>query len=151
MKILIVDDHIDNLTILGDIIENSGFEYELATDGVEAINALNKGMFNVVIMDINMPHIDGFEAIEYIRNNFPDPMNKIPVIAMTAIKKRHGLFEFEFENAGFSCIIEKPFSIDTLLEAIEVYAIKDEVLQLNKIQLKRNLEFNEFLKNKNKY
>ena len=126
MRILIVDDQFSNLSILSDIIESLGYEYKVAADGGEAIIALEHSLFNLVLMDISMPNINGFEAIHYIRTHFDHPLNEIPVVAMTGINNRLSTQkDQEFQSAGFSSIIDKPFSIDKLIEIIDSYSWKD--------------------------
>ncbi len=144
MRILIVDDQFYNLSILSDIIESLGYEYKVAADGGEAIIALEHSRFNLVLMDISMPNINGFEAIHYIRTHFDYPLSEIPVVAMTGINNRFSTNNQEFQSAGFSSIIDKPFSIDKLIEIINTYSWKDA--EMPSLEEKRKSEMNKYLK-----
>jgi len=55
-----------------------------ANNGLEGVNALKKGDFDLVLMDIQMPKMDGYTATKYIRNNFENKKKNIPILAMTA-------------------------------------------------------------------
>ncbi len=120
-KILIVDDLEANRQILAEIISSFGYKYAITSDGLEAIEELKNSYFDLVLLDIGMPNFDGFETVEYIRNNFDSPIKEIPIIAMTSRKTSTAKFNNEYESAGFNKLIEKPFSIDRLLNVINEY------------------------------
>ena len=71
-NLLLVDDEKDFLEVLQASLASEGFEIESAADGVEAINKLQKGAFDVVLLDIRMPRVDGLEVLQYVKDNTPD-------------------------------------------------------------------------------
>jgi signal transduction histidine kinase/DNA-binding response OmpR family regulator len=83
-KILLADDHPDNITLLARYMENEGYEYITARDGVETVEKTRAELPDLVLLDINMPNKDGFAALEEIR---ADPaIQHIPVIILTAAR-----------------------------------------------------------------
>jgi two-component system cell cycle response regulator len=83
-KILVADDLPDNITLLARYLENEGYDYITATDGVEAVEKVRAELPDLVLLDINMPNKDGFAALEEIR---ADPaVQHIPVIILTAAR-----------------------------------------------------------------
>ncbi|MEQ9308858.1 MAG: PAS domain S-box protein [Balneolaceae bacterium] len=123
IKVLIVDDVEANRTINRLILKENGFEFKEAENGQEALNLLEPFVPDVILMDIDMPVMDGLEAMLTIRasgTRFSD----IPIIAVTA-----GGFKGdrnELMSQGFSEYILKPFKSEELLSAI------NELLMLRK-------------------
>lgn len=85
LQILLVEDNLTNQKVALKILEKLGYKAECSQNGVEAINALKTTNYDVVLMDVQLPTMDGFEATEIIRNLNSDVLNHdIPIIAMTA-------------------------------------------------------------------
>ena len=81
-RILVVEDQEDNRQILRDLLGNTGYELVEALDGVQALAAVAKQRPDLILMDIQLPIMDGYEATRRIRSN---PDNKsIPIIAITS-------------------------------------------------------------------
>jgi len=81
IKVLVVEDMALNQLLMKTLLDDFGFERELADNGKIAIEKLQAKSFDIILMDLQMPEMNGFEATEYIRN----VMNsKIPIIALTA-------------------------------------------------------------------
>ncbi|MBA3899471.1 MAG: PAS domain S-box protein, partial [Bacteroidetes bacterium] len=80
IKVLVVEDIILNQLLMKTLLDDFGFELEIAENGKIAIEKLKSGSFDVVLMDLQMPIMNGFEATEYIRNTMK---SKIPIIALT--------------------------------------------------------------------
>ncbi|HXH75464.1 MAG TPA: response regulator [Bacteriovoracaceae bacterium] len=114
-KILIVDDARDNLILLEMFLRGSGAELTLASNGLEAVEFCKKNKYDIVLMDIQMPKMDGHEATKNIRLMG----QKMPIIALTA----HGT-KNEHEKstlAGCDESITKPFSQVHLLERLRTH------------------------------
>ena len=125
-KILIVDDDPAVLDILGDFIAVFGFEYETATDGLEAVEILKKNGFDIVLTDMMMPNMDGMELLNHIHNNYPETK----VMVVTGYDRT---FTYtDVINAGASDFISKPFNPDELEAKINRI--------IREIQLMRQLE-----------
>ena len=115
-KILIVDDIFTNRLLLNELIKSLGHNPVQAENGKEAIDLLEKEDFDLILMDIEMPVMNGLETTRYIRNNFPPPKNLITIVALTA--HNPVIFFDDFHNAGFDELITKPYSHAKLAELI---------------------------------
>ena len=100
------------------ILEKLGFRADIVADGREAVQALETGSYDIVLMDVQMPVMDGFEATRAIRSGEAKvPNRRIPIIAMTAHAMK-GDRERCLE-AGMDDYISKPIAPQALAEALE--------------------------------
>ncbi|MCB1174553.1 MAG: PAS domain S-box protein [Leptospiraceae bacterium] len=116
MVLLVEDNHI-NQVIATTFLQNGGHKVITASNGAEALKHLREMKFDVVLMDIEMPVMDGLEATRRIRAGEGGPTNEnVPVIALTA----HVFDEIrlEIENAGMNGIIHKPLVLRSLNETL---------------------------------
>ena len=111
-KILVIEDEKDIQNIIKAFLENAEYKVETADDGLEGINLIQKNSYDLVLLDIMMPKIDGFVVCEMIRKN-----SNIPIIILTA------LTDEESQLKGFDKLaddyITKPFSMPIVLKHIE--------------------------------
>lgn len=117
LNILLADDNELNQQLGIDILQGYGHTVEIARDGREAIEKISRNKFDVILMDVNMPEMNGIEATTYIRKKMGNPLNKIPIIALTA-----GVMEKEVKKliaAGMNDYLAKPIDPDMLREKIE--------------------------------
>jgi CheY-like chemotaxis protein len=114
--ILVVDDEIVNRSIASGILKNAGWHVVEADDGIGAIAAAREHRFGLVLMDIQMPGMTGFEAAEAIRAD-GGASALTPIIAFTALAP-DGVLD-RARAAGMDGYLGKPFSPDTLLAAVE--------------------------------
>ena len=113
INILIVEDNILNQKIVSFILQKQRAIVTMAMNGKEAIDILLKESFEIILMDLQMPEMDGYAAIKYIREEMK---NNVPIIALTA-----GLFADESsdcERIGTNACISKPFNPDGLCDLI---------------------------------
>jgi PAS domain S-box-containing protein len=112
-RILIVDDEPDIALILKLHLEDQGYETARARDGVEALECLGREQFDLMLLDIKMPRMDGIRVLEKIRELRMD----LAVIMMTA----HGSEYIAVESMKKGAIdyVAKPFSVDELLKKVE--------------------------------
>jgi len=132
LSVLIVDDNINNLQVLGGFLQNEGLLVEFALDGMSALKWLDKKKFDLVLLDIMMPGMDGYEICSLIKKN--PAFNEIPIIFITAKTDSESIIK-GFE-AGAVDYITKPF-------------IKSELLIRVKTQLnikKANEQIDHYLK-----
>ena len=83
-KVLVAEDNSVNQIVIMKILENFGVSAEVVVNGIEAIRSLKAKKFDLVLMDCQMPEMDGYEATALIRKDPEIPDNRIPIIAMTA-------------------------------------------------------------------
>lgn len=116
--ILVAEDNPTNQKLATGIFKKLGYKIEIASNGQEALEKLKDGRFDLVLMDIQMPIMDGYEATAKIRNSSSDVFNhRIPVIAMTA----HA-FKSDQEKclaAGMDDYISKPIDVNKLKELLQ--------------------------------
>ncbi|MCG8412250.1 MAG: hybrid sensor histidine kinase/response regulator [Bacteroidales bacterium] len=116
-RILIVDDNPKNLQILGNILKQSGYKLEFATDGVQAIDWLKNTDFDLILLDIMMPVMDGFEACRRIRENYSK--DKLPIIFLTAKTDNESIINgFKLGGQDY---ITKPFDSHELLARVNTH------------------------------
>ncbi|WP_269234994.1 GAF domain-containing hybrid sensor histidine kinase/response regulator [Flavobacterium flavigenum] len=120
LKILLCEDNVLNQKLAKSVIENFGFELDIAENGEEGINLLSKNNYDLVLMDLQMPIKDGYQTTEYIRKEMK---LSIPIIAMTA----HSLVgeQERCYDVGMDAYVPKPFKQAMLLETIKTVLTKD--------------------------
>jgi DNA-binding response OmpR family regulator len=112
--ILVVDDDENILNLEKTILEQKGFAVTTAAGGPEALALLEKGTFDLILLDVMMPEIDGFEVCRRIKEN--ERLKEIPVIFLTAKGGGDALAE-GFES-GAVMYINKPFTANKLLTIV---------------------------------
>ncbi|MFN8242206.1 MAG: response regulator [Bacteroidales bacterium] len=116
-KILIVDDNVKNLQVLGGFLQNEGFVVEFALDGKSGLEWIDKKDFDLVLLDIMMPEMDGYEVCTIIKS---DPYRKdLPVIFITA-KTDHESIIKGFETGAVD-YITKPFIQSELFARVRTH------------------------------
>jgi len=122
-RILVAEDVIINQIIVKQILEEWGHEVVLVSNGQEAFDAHKRKDFDLILMDIHMPEVDGYEATQMIRHLGDTIKAAVPIVALTAnaFKKETD----RFAEAGFNDYITKPFTEAGLYDCIK------KLLQLN--------------------
>jgi CheY-like chemotaxis protein len=116
-RVLIAEDNIVNQKVAYFMLEKQGHLVTGVRDGKEAVNAVDKGIFDVILMDIQMPNMNGFEATAAIREKEKNSDKHTPIIAMTAHAMK-GDREMCIEK-GMDDYVPKPLKADELLTKIE--------------------------------
>jgi len=115
--ILVVEDQEDNRRILRDLLGSAGYELIEVESGEDALSAVMKQRPDLILMDIQLPAMDGYEATRRIKSN-PE-MKEVPVIAMTAYALAGD--DAKARAAGCSAYVSKPFSPRALLAKVREY------------------------------
>ena len=112
-KILVVEDEPDIQELLAAYLRDAGYGVELAGDGVAALDCFQRGAFDLVLLDLMLPKIDGFGVGEFIRRE-----SDVPILMLTALDgEAEQLRGFGLDVDGY---VTKPFSMPVLLEKIRV-------------------------------
>jgi CheY-like chemotaxis protein len=114
-RILLAEDVEINQEIARSMLEKAGYAVDVAANGAEAVRAVQNGSYDVVLMDVQMPEMDGLQATEHIRA-LSGPVSRIPIIAMTANVYAEQVASFI--KAGMNDHVGKPFKRDALLAAV---------------------------------
>jgi two-component system, response regulator, stage 0 sporulation protein F len=120
LNILIVDDIFVNRLLIKETLKKIKSKCYEAENGKQAIEILINNDINIILMDIEMPVMNGLETTKYIRENLRSPKNSIPIIALTA----HNPFTFfnDYKDVGFNQLMTKPYSIAKILSIIQEVA-----------------------------
>jgi two-component system, cell cycle response regulator DivK len=118
--ILYVEDNPDNRSLIRRVLNAEGYSVVEAVNAKQAIEKLDEGGVNLILMDINMPDMDGYTLTAKIRSI--EKFSKIPIVAVTANVMR-GDREKSLE-AGCDGYIQKPIDIDTLSQQVERFIIR---------------------------
>lgn len=113
-NILVVEDNPDNMTLVKWILEDEGFQITEALTGEDCLETLKSNSFDLVLMDISLPGIDGKETTQQIRQN--PKLKDLPIIALTAHAVKGE--EEAIWNSGVSDLITKPIAEDLLIQRI---------------------------------
>jgi two-component system, chemotaxis family, sensor kinase CheA len=114
-SILVVEDSITARTLLRNILEAAGYEVATAVDGVDGFTRLRSGAFELVVSDVDMPRMTGFDLTAKIRS---DPkLAEVPVVLVTALESREDR-ERGIEVGANAYIVKQSFDQSNLLEAI---------------------------------
>jgi signal transduction histidine kinase len=119
INILLVDDRPENLVSLMAVLDDPGFRLVKASSGQEALRALLNDDFALILMDVQMPNLDGFETASLIKMR--DRTKNIPIIFVTALSKDEP-FIYKGYSAGAVDYIFKPFSPQILRSKVSVFA-----------------------------
>lgn len=115
LHVLVVDDNATNRFVAGKLLELFGCSWESVEDGRQAVDAVASRPFDLVLMDIKMPVMDGVAATRAIRA-LSGPMRAIPIVALTANAEESD--EAEYVAAGMNGVAQKPIQPGVLLDAI---------------------------------
>lgn len=115
-RLLIAEDHEMNQFLIKATLEGQPVEFDIAENGKKAIEMLNEKEYDLILMDLHMPEMDGIKTTQVIRNVFGRPTKDIPIIAMTASAMSNDLDACM--NSGMNDFISKPFKTEELFNKI---------------------------------
>ena len=167
LNLLVVDDVSSNILIIQRYFDRWGIPFEKALSGQAAVEKMQTQHFDLVLMDINMPEMDGYEASRKIRQLAGEHFQKVPIIALSAFDAKD--IEYEVKRSGMNDVLPKPFksaqlhatvlrwtsprqetdspsSQDTLAAAVEPMSDVFSLDQIREIFEEDETEINNFLK-----
>jgi PAS domain S-box-containing protein len=123
MKALVADDNEVNVLVLTGFLRKWGLEFDVVTNGRDAVERIREKAYDVVLMDLRMPGLDGYAATRQIRSLPHEKYARLPIFAVSA-STRMGE-QHELDSAGFTEYVGKPISPDILFAKIARYARRD--------------------------
>ena len=116
-NVLIIDDTPKNIQVVGNFLQNEGYVLSFATTGEEAMNILSKEIPDIILLDVIMPEINGFDLCEKIKSI--DEYKKIPILFLTIKTDSESIIK-GFDSGGVD-YITKPFNPHELLARIKTH------------------------------
>ncbi|HMC21957.1 MAG TPA: response regulator [Thermoanaerobaculia bacterium] len=107
-RILIVDDDGSIRTLLSVVAARAGVAADVAADGFEAMQKLEADPYDLVVLDLSMPRMNGYDLIERLRERRPRPV----VIVLTALTTKNFI---DLDPQVVHCVVRKPFDLDTFM------------------------------------
>jgi PAS domain S-box-containing protein len=133
MKVLIAEDVDINQLVIKKHMQKFGFVADFAENGKIALEKLKQSKYDIILMDMQMPVMDGYEAIRAIRKDFPDPLRNIPIISITASVM--GEAPQKCLEAGANDYVPKPYDIKDLRKKMEKWVAMDNITHLQTNQI----------------
>lgn len=119
-KLLVVDDNMDAVELLFDRLEMEGFLVDVAYDGEECLRKIGGSVYDLIVLDIMMPEVNGFEVLQKLKEK--DVLSSMPVVISSACSTEEDIQKgYDLGAVGY---IVKPYKIPDLIDAINKYALK---------------------------
>jgi len=122
LRILVVEDNPKNLKLVRDVLQFSGYEVIEATSGEDGVRLAKKERPNLILMDLQLPGIDGTEALRQIRED--DNGGGVPVVAVTAFAMNED--RDRAYAAGFDGYVQKPISVRNLQQQVHDFLTPED-------------------------
>jgi two-component system cell cycle response regulator DivK len=123
IKILYVEDNPDNMHLIQRVLTARGYEVYGASNGLDGVSMAEELKLDMILLDINLPDIDGYEVARRIRNSNVTGLNNVTIIAITA-----NVLKGDAEKvlaAGCDAYMPKPINIQELWARVETYLSRD--------------------------
>ena len=118
-KVLIAEDSSVIQTVTKKVLQFQNYDITMVKNGKQVLDKIEKNDFDVILMDINMPVMDGMECSRQIRALTDSKKSKIPIIAITGNANNYSMDEFN--KAGINDYIPKPLNFDALVGLVKKY------------------------------
>lgn len=119
IRVLVVDDIFANRILLSATLDELGVKHDMANNGKIALDKIQATSYDIILLDIEMPIMNGYEVVKYIRENTEEPTKSMLVVGITAHELHYS--SKKYVALGFSDMLAKPFSIERLLGIIKKY------------------------------
>ena len=113
-KVLVVEDNELNLKLFCDLLRAHGYEAEPVRDGWDVVGRARESRPDLIVMDIQLPHVTGLELIETIKGD--DALKAVPIMAVTAYAAKGD--EERIREAGAEAYVSKPITVSRFMEAV---------------------------------
>ena len=119
-RVLIAEDSTVIQNITKRVLQFQNFEITAVKNGKQVMDKMKDSNFDIVLMDINMPVMDGMECARQIRQLDDDAKSNVPIVAITGNAKNYSLDDFK--KAGIDEYLPKPLNFDQLVNTVKKYA-----------------------------
>jgi signal transduction histidine kinase/CheY-like chemotaxis protein/HPt (histidine-containing phosphotransfer) domain-containing protein len=116
IKVLLVEDNVINQLVAKSVLKEFNFISDVADNGKQALEKIKSNNYDIILMDIQMPEMSGYDVTRYIRNKLPKPLCNLPIIAMTANAGKNDAEKCI--RAGMDDYVSKPFDEHVLYDKI---------------------------------
>jgi PAS domain S-box-containing protein len=123
-RVLVAEDNPTNQEVAVGMLQMVGYQVDVAKDGLEALEALSKGSYAIVLMDVQMPGMDGYETTAEIRRREESEGHRVPIVAMTANALRGD--REKALKAGMDDYVSKPIKLEELAEVLTHWIPREE-------------------------
>lgn len=133
VKVLVAEDNLMNQKLIVEIMKKWECDYEIAANGLEAYEKLNEKLYDIVLMDVNMPKMSGYEAAERVRSEANGLNQNVPMIALTAAalqSERQKVYA-----SGMNEFVSKPF-VPANLKRVMLQLLTGKIVETNQISTK---------------
>ncbi len=118
-KVLIAEDSSVIQTVTKKVLQFQNYDITMAKNGKQVLDKVEKESFDVILMDINMPVMDGMECSKQIRALADKKKSSIPIIAVTGNANNYSMDDFK--NVGINDYLPKPLNFDALVSLVKKY------------------------------
>ena len=118
-KVLIAEDSSVIQTLTSKILEAQNYDISKVKNGRQVLELLNDEDFDLILMDLNMPELDGMECTRQIRSMSNEEKSSIPIIAITGNAENYSIEEMK--EAGLNDYVPKPINYDHLVDVVNKY------------------------------
>jgi two-component system, cell cycle response regulator DivK len=116
-QVLVVEDSSVIQNITKKVLQSQNYQITVVKNGLQVLEVLEKATFDIILMDINMPVMDGMECARQVRKLTDDKKSMIPIVAITGNAKNYTLEDFR--EAGINEFLQKPLNFDALVETVK--------------------------------
>jgi CheY-like chemotaxis protein len=133
LKILLVEDNKTNQILAKTRLERWGCSVAIANNGIEGVKKVQNNMYDLILMDIQMPVMDGYEATKIIKNDLSEETSKIPIIAMSAYTSKSDIQRAL--DVGMNDYLFKPFKTNDLFSILLKYGVSNNNTNEKELQI----------------
>lgn len=116
-RIVLIEDHPDNMELMAYLIKAAGYTYGCATDGAQGMEAIRRERPDLIVCDLQMPVMDGFEVLRQLRQD--ESLRDTPIVAVTALSMPED--RQRVLRAGFDGYFSKPIEPENFVRQLETW------------------------------
>lgn len=116
-RIVLIEDHPDNMELMAYLLQAAGHTYRCATDGAQGLELIRQERPDLVVCDLQMPVMDGFEVLRHLR--LDETLRHTPIVAVTALSMPED--RQKVLRAGFDGYFSKPIEPETFVAQLEAW------------------------------